>query len=33
MRRWWMIRAGGENELTPVWKEKGMASIGESKTV
>lgn len=28
MARWWMIRAGDNNELIPIWKEKGIASIG-----
>ncbi|MED3791069.1 restriction endonuclease [Niallia alba] len=28
MKRWWMIRAGDNNELIPVWKEEGIASIG-----
>lgn len=28
MKRWWMIRAGDNNELIPVWKEQGIASIG-----
>lgn len=28
MQQWWMIRAGDFNELIPVWKEEGIASIG-----
>lgn len=28
MKRSWMIRAGDNNELIPIWKEKGIASIG-----
>lgn len=28
MTQWWMIRAGDDNELIPVWKENGIASIG-----
>lgn len=28
MTKWWMIRAGDYNELIPVWKEQGIASIG-----
>lgn len=28
MKRWWMIRAGDDNELIPVWKEESIASIG-----
>lgn len=28
MTQWWMIRAGDDNELIPVWKEKKIASIG-----
>ncbi|MBU8730761.1 restriction endonuclease [Cytobacillus oceanisediminis] len=28
MTKWWMIRAGDNNELIPVWKKKGIASIG-----
>lgn len=28
MEKWWMIRAGDNNELIPIWKEKGIASIG-----
>ncbi|MCR8848170.1 restriction endonuclease [Rossellomorea sp. SC111] len=28
MTKWWMIRAGDNNELIPIWKEKGLASIG-----
>ncbi|UCZ53201.1 restriction endonuclease [Bacillus shivajii] len=31
MKRWWMIRAGDDNELIPVWKEQGIASIGWPK--
>lgn len=31
MSKWWMIRAGDENELIPVWKERGIASIGWPK--
>ncbi|CAM3489158.1 restriction endonuclease [Aeromicrobium ponti] len=31
MKRWWMIRAGDNNELIPVWKEQGIASIGWPK--
>lgn len=31
MTKWWMIRAGDNNELIPVWKEKGIASIGWPK--
>jgi restriction system protein len=28
MAKWWMIRAGDSNELIPMWKENGIASIG-----
>ncbi|MDM5336398.1 restriction endonuclease [Fictibacillus enclensis] len=28
MSKWWMIRAGDNNELIPIWMEKGIASIG-----
>ena len=28
MKRWWMVRAGDENELIPIWRNKGIASIG-----
>lgn len=28
MTNWWMVRAGDDNELIPVWREKGIASIG-----
>ncbi|WP_411791108.1 restriction endonuclease [Halobacillus rhizosphaerae] len=28
MERWWMVRAGDNNELIPVWKKQGIASIG-----
>lgn len=31
MKKWWMIRAGDNNELIPIWKEKGIASIGWPK--
>lgn len=31
MTKWWMIRAGDHNELIPVWKDKGIASIGWPK--
>ncbi len=31
MKKWWMIRAGDNNELIPTWKEKGIASIGWPK--
>lgn len=31
MKRWWMIRAGDDNELIPLWRNKGIASIGWSK--
>ncbi|MTH54110.1 restriction endonuclease [Bacillus mangrovi] len=31
MKRWWMIRAGDDNELIPVWKEHGIASVGWPK--
>jgi restriction system protein len=31
LKRWWMIRAGDSNELIPVWKDKGIASIGWPK--
>ncbi|MBM7541296.1 restriction endonuclease [Amphibacillus cookii] len=31
MTKWWMIRAGDNNELIPVWNEKGIASIGWPK--
>lgn len=26
--KWWRVRAGDQNELIPVWKQKGVASIG-----
>lgn len=25
---WWMVRAGDRNELIPIWKQKGVASVG-----
>lgn len=28
MTKWWMIRAGDNNELMPIWKQKGIVSIG-----
>jgi restriction system protein len=28
MMKWWMVRAGDHNELIPIWKQKGVASIG-----
>lgn len=28
MAKWWVVRAGDNNELIPVWKEHGIASIG-----
>ncbi|WP_026701747.1 restriction endonuclease [Salibacterium aidingense] len=28
MTKWWMIRAGDNNELLPVWEKEGIASIG-----
>ena len=28
MTKWWMIRAGDNNELIPVWKQQGIVSIG-----
>lgn len=28
MTRWWMVRAGDNNELIPQWREKYVASIG-----
>ncbi|WEZ08871.1 restriction endonuclease [Priestia flexa] len=31
MTKWWMIRAGDHNELIPVWKDRGIASIGWPK--
>lgn len=31
MKKWWMVRAGDNNELIPVWKEKGIASVGWPK--
>jgi restriction system protein len=31
MTKWWMIRAGDDNELIPLWREKGIASIGWAK--
>lgn len=31
MTKWWMIRAGDNNELIPIWKDKGIASIGWPK--
>lgn len=31
MTKWWMIRAADHNESIPVWKEKGIASIGWQK--
>jgi restriction system protein len=30
MAKWWMVRAGDNNELIPIWLEKGIASIGWS---
>jgi restriction system protein len=31
MKKWWMVRAGDSNELIPVWKSEGIASIGWAK--
>ncbi|MDM5322035.1 restriction endonuclease [Bacillus altitudinis] len=31
MTKWWMIRAGDQNDLIPMWEEKGLASIGWPK--
>lgn len=28
VKKWWMIRAGDNNELIPVWTKQGIASIG-----
>ncbi|MGQ3545366.1 restriction endonuclease [Bacillus cereus] len=28
MTKWWMVRAGSSNNLVPVWRKKGVASIG-----
>ena len=28
MAKWWMVRAGDDNELIPIWKKKDVASIG-----
>lgn len=28
MTKWWMVRAGDDNELIPTWKQEGIASIG-----
>jgi restriction system protein len=28
MMKWWMVRAGDDNELIPIWKKKSVASIG-----
>ncbi|QDQ02314.1 restriction endonuclease [Lysinibacillus fusiformis] len=28
MTKWWMVRAGDNNELIPVWKQQGIVSIG-----
>src|SRR5690625_2822589 len=28
MNRWWMIRAGDDNELIPLWRDEGIASVG-----
>lgn len=30
MNKWWMIRAGDQNELIPTWMSQGIASIGWS---
>lgn len=27
MAKWWMVRAGDDNELIPIWKKKGVTSI------
>ena len=31
MAKWWMVRAGDNNELIPDWQAKGVASIGWSE--
>lgn len=31
MTKWWMVRAGDHNELIPIWKNQGIASIGWPK--
>lgn len=31
MSKWWMIRAGDNNELLPIWRENGIASVGWAK--
>ncbi|MCU5172103.1 restriction endonuclease [Bacillus paranthracis] len=28
MTKWWMVRAGSSNNLVPIWRQKGVASIG-----
>ncbi|MEH7399374.1 restriction endonuclease [Gottfriedia acidiceleris] len=28
MTKWWMVRAGDNNELIPIWKQKNVVSIG-----
>lgn len=31
MTKWWMVRAGDQNDLISIWEKKGIASIGWSK--
>ncbi|MES9685256.1 restriction endonuclease [Gottfriedia acidiceleris] len=31
MTKWWMVRAGDNNELIPIWKQKNVVSIGWAK--
>ncbi|OAK17198.1 hypothetical protein A6281_08625 [Bacillus wiedmannii] len=28
MTKWWRVRAGSNNNLVPIWRQKGIASIG-----
>ncbi|HHP1041090.1 TPA: restriction endonuclease [Bacillus thuringiensis] len=28
MTKWWMVRAGSSNSLVPIWRQRGVASIG-----
>ncbi len=28
MTKWWMVRAGSSNNLVPIWRQRGVASIG-----
>ncbi|WP_255286097.1 hypothetical protein [Bacillus cereus] len=31
MTKWWMVRAGSSNNLVPIWRQKGVTSIGRAE--